>query len=393
MINNFNLFKEQKILIWLKKNLFNTISNSCLTIISLIFTLWVIINLIHWSLNIADWKAISANFSLFFFGRYPEELRWRIWTILTIFITICSFQWGIFNNRFKLFTKTNLIIIAIFLPLIITINNLTPLNFSPKLFLILASLIIGIFLGQKISKFLPNINIWLGVIWSLSFFFVLWLLQGGLFLETVKLDSLSGLILTLFAAIISIIISFPFGILLALGRQSDLPVIRWLSIIYIEVIRGLPLIGILFMSQVMLGFVLPDYLRPDRVVRAIAGLTIFSSAYLAENVRGGLQSIPSGQIEAAKALGLNSFFTVILIVLPQALKAVIPSIVGQFISLFKDTSLLAIVGLVDLLGISKSILSNSKYQGDYAEVYLFIAIIYWLCCYGMFLISKKLENN
>jgi general L-amino acid transport system permease protein len=186
-------------------------------------------------------------------------------------------------------------------------------------------------------------------------------------------------------------LSFPLGILLALGRQSRLPVIRWLSIGYIEIIRGLPLIGILFMAQVMLPLILPAEWRPDRVVRAIAGLTIFSAAYLAENVRGGLQSIPKSQVEAAKALGLNTPLVITLIILPQAIRAVIPTIVGQFISLFKDTSLLAIVGLIDLLGISQSILANPKFIGDYAEVYLFIGLIYWICCYAMFLASKKLE--
>ncbi|MBC6420047.1 MAG: amino acid ABC transporter permease [Prochloron sp. SP5CPC1] len=220
-----------------------------------------------------------------------------------------------------------------------------------------------------------------------------WLLTGGLFLETVKLDDLGGLVLTLLTALVSIVLSFPFGVLLALGRQSNLPVIRWLSIGYIELIRGLPLIGILFMAQVMVPLVLPPDIRPDRVVRAICGLTMFSAAYLAENVRGGLQSIPKGQTEAAKALGLSTPLVLALIILPQALKAVIPTIVGQFISLFKDTSLLAIVGLVELLGISQSILANPKFLGRYGEVYLFIALIYWIFCYSMSLASQKFEQK
>ncbi|MGB5771042.1 MAG: amino acid ABC transporter permease, partial [Crocosphaera sp.] len=162
---------------------------------------------------------------------------------------------------------------------------------------------------------------------------------------------------------------------------------------YIELIRGLPLIGILFMAQVMLPLILPQEMRVQRVIRAIAGFTLFSAAYLAENVRGGLQSVPKGQIEAAKALGLNTFWVLILVVLPQALRAVIPTIVGQFISLFKDTSLLAIVGLVDLLGISQSILANPKFIGRYGEVYIFVAVIYWVFCYSMSLVSRQLENR
>ncbi|MGL5807080.1 MAG: amino acid ABC transporter permease, partial [Xenococcaceae cyanobacterium] len=190
-----------------------------------------------------------------------------------------------------------------------------------------------------------------------------------------------------------ILLCFPFGVLLALGRQSKLPVISWLSTAYIEILRGLPLIGILFMAQVMLPLILPPNVRPDRVVRAIAGYTLFTAAYVAENVRGGLQSIPRGQTEAAKALGLNTPLTLLLVVLPQAIRAVIPSTVGQFISLFKDTSLLALVGLTDLLGISQSILANPKYLGKYTEVYLFIAVIYWLGCYSMSLASKRLEKQ
>lgn len=197
--------------------------------------------------------------------------------------------------------------------------------------------------------------------------------------------------LTIPVAIASIVLCFPLGVLLALERQSDLPVIRWLSIAYIELVRGVPLITIIFMAQVMLPLVLPPEMRLDRVVRAIAGFTIYSAAYLAENVRGGLQSIPRGQGEAAQALGLNSVYILWFIILPQALRTVIPSMVGQFIALFKDTSLLAIVGLTDLLGMSQSIIANPKYLGRYGEVYLFVAVIYFICCYAMSLASKQLE--
>jgi general L-amino acid transport system permease protein len=231
------------------------------------------------------------------------------------------------------------------------------------------------------------------LIWLLTLPLIAWLLLGGLFLTTIPLDDLSGLILTLLVAIASMILSFPLGVLLALGRQSELPAIRWLSIGYIELLRGLPLLGILFMAQVMLPLILPAGTRPERVIRAIAGFTLFAAAYLAENVRGGLQAIPKGQIEAAKALGLKPIFVLLLIVLPQALKAVIPAIVGQFISLFKDTSLLAIVGLVDLLGMAGSVLANPKFIGDYPEVYLFLAFIYWIFCYSMSLASRRLEQR
>jgi general L-amino acid transport system permease protein len=200
-------------------------------------------------------------------------------------------------------------------------------------------------------------------------------------------------LLTLLAAITSILLAFPLGVLLALGRQSDLPVLRGASTLYIELIRGLPLIGILFMAQVMLPLVLPGQLRPDRVGRAIAGLVLFNAAYLAETVRGGLQTIPRGQVEASKALGLNPIQRLRLIVLPQALQVVIPATVGQFISLFKDTSLLALFALLELTGISRTILAQPRYLGRYAEVYLFAGLLYWIFCYSMSQISRRLERQ
>jgi general L-amino acid transport system permease protein len=247
--------------------------------------------------------------------------------------------------------------------------------------------------GKKLGQTKPDLMKWLPFTWFVFLIIAVWFIGGGLGLESVSSNLWGGLMLTLLMSIISILLCFPIGVLLALGRQSRLPIIRFLSIAYIEVIRGLPLITILFMGQVLVPLFLPEGMRPDRILRAIVGLTMFSSAYLAENVRGGLQAIPRGQIEAAKALGLNTPLVLGLVVLPQALKISIPSIVGQFISLFQDTTLLAIVGLVELLGISGSILANPKFLGRYSEVYLFIGILYWLFCYLMSQASRKLEQQ
>lgn len=367
---------------WLKANLFSNWLNTLLTLVSLLVIYWLGSSLLSWAFTEAQWDVLPANFRLFFVGRYPLKLLGRVWLTLAILVSIVGFSWGIFQKRLAML----LAIIFVLLPLIMISKNWA---LSGILVLLLGTAK----LGQFVSKLIPNFKLWLPLIYLLSFSLILWLLLGGLGLTPVKIDDLSGLILTILIALVSIVLSFPFGILLALGRQSNLPVIRYLSIAYIEIIRALPLIGILFMAQIMLPLVLPANIKPDRVVRAIAGFTIFSSAYLAENVRGGLQSIPNGQIEAAKALGLPSHLRLILIILPQALKAVIPSIVGQFISLFKDTSLLSIVGLVDLLGISQSILANPKFIGRYAEVYLFIAFIYFLFCYSMSLVSREIESK
>jgi general L-amino acid transport system permease protein len=216
--------------------------------------------------------------------------------------------------------------------------------------------------------------------------------QGSLF-PVVPSNLWGGLLLTSLLTVVGITFSFPLGVVLALGRRSDLPIIRWICITYIEFVRGVPLITILFMAQFMLPLFVPGGASVDRVVRAMVGITLFSAAYLAENVRGGLQAIPNGQYEAAHALGLSGFRTMTLIILPQALRAVIPILVGQFISLFKDTSLVAIVGLFDLLGIADAVLAQPAFIGRQAEVYLFISLIYFVFSYNMSYVSQRLEKN
>jgi general L-amino acid transport system permease protein len=203
----------------------------------------------------------------------------------------------------------------------------------------------------------------------------------------------SGIMLTLILTTVTILLSFPLGVLLALGRTSRLPVIRFSCVTIIEVVRGVPLITILFMAQVMLPLFLPLDLTIDRVVRAIAGMTIFTAAYLAEVVRGGLQAVPREQLEAARALGLSELLVTLLVLLPQALRLVIPAIMGQFVSIFKDTSLIAIVGLLELLGILNSITKQREFLGTVREVYLFAAVFYFIISYGMSVASRRVETR
>ncbi len=221
------------------------------------------------------------------------------------------------------------------------------------------------------------------------------LAPGGLLVQAlpkVETNLWGGLLLTFLLTIVGIVFSFPLGILLALGRRSTMPVVRLFSILYIEFIRGVPLVTVLFMAQVMLPLFLPPGTTIDRVLRAMAGIILFAAAYMAENVRGGLQAIPKGQYEAAYALGLNAFQTMTLIILPQALRNVIPVIVNQFIALFKDTSLVAIVGLFDLLGIASTVLAQPEFIGRQREVYTFIGLIYWIFSYGMSYTSRQIEK-
>ena len=376
---------------WIKKNLFSTWYNWILTIFSLWLVYWAVSNLVTWAFAEAQWQVLEANWRLFFVGRYPVRALWRAWVTLGVIVGLGGISWGVIaHDAAVLFNRRILIILAIVGATCVAVAIPGGIQSSIILVGMLLLLIVAALVGKQFGKRFPDLGGWLPLIWLVAFSLNIWLLLNG---NNVRLDRISGLMLTIPIAIVSIILCFPFGVLLALGRQSDLPVIRWLSIAYIELVRGFPLITILFMAQVMLPLVLPADVRPDRVLRAIAGFTIYSVAYLAENVRGGLQSIPRGQTEAAKALGLNPVYTLGFIVLPQALRTVIPSMVGQFIALFKDTSLLAIVGLTDLLGMAQSIIANPKYLGRYEEVYLFVAAIYFICCYAMSLASKRLENK
>jgi general L-amino acid transport system permease protein len=194
--------------------------------------------------------------------------------------------------------------------------------------------------------------------------------------------------------VVGIVAAFPIGISLALGRRSSLPIVKIASILYIEVVRGIPFITVLFMATLLVPFVLPSAAGPDWApIKAMIATFLFSAAYLAENVRGGLQSLPPGQEEAAKALGLSAWQATLYITLPQALRAVIPALVGQFISLFKDTSLVAIVGLIDLTGVANGIAAQTVFQGLRREPFVFIAIIYFVFSYVMSVVSRRIEAS
>ena len=202
-----------------------------------------------------------------------------------------------------------------------------------------------------------------------------------------------GLLLTFALAFVGIVLALPLGILLALGRRSEMPIVRALSITYIEFWRGTPLITILFMASVMLPLFFPSGVEFDKVVRAMIGITLFQSAYTAEAVRGGLQAIDKGQNEASMALGMGYWRRTMLIVLPQALKISIPSIVNTFIALFKDTSLVSIIGLLDLLKMSQNASRSLDWNGYDIEGYLFAGFIFWIFCFGMSSYSQKLEQK
>lgn len=389
---------------WLRENLFNTWYNAVLTFIALAFLFFTFKGFIIWAFTGAEWNVIPANLQLFLIGSYPRDQIYRIWIVLYILTVLFGLSAGIwigivqrlaiaFGSILLIFLLTPFEIVRSQDTPLVSLEfrfNLIQLIFVSRQWLLgqIALLVSTFFLGRKFGV-LRN---WVLVGWLLSFPITMMVLHG-FGDNAVQTSRWGGLLLTLILAVFGIVVSFPLGVFLALCRQSKLPAIRWVSTFYIETVRGVPLITILFMGNLLIPIFMPYDFDVDQVIRMMLAITLFSAAYMAENVRGGLQSIPIGQHEAAQAVGLNYVQTMLFIVLPQALRAVIPAIVGQFIALFKDTSLVSIVGLIDLLGVAKSVIANEDWLGLQAEVYLFIGVIYFVFCYAMSYASQDVETS
>ncbi len=344
-------------LVWMKKNLFATPLDTVLTVLGVAFLLWIIPPL--WGFFFGNavgpggtveecrletagacWAYIAAEMEFFIYGFYPAQEFWR-----------------------------------------------------PNLVFALGALLLVPILIPKVPYKRINAVLLLVVYPIISYF----LLAGGAFgLRVVPTEQWGGLLVTLIISVVGITLSFPMGIVLALGRQSNLPIIKTVCVMFIELIRAVPLITILFMASVMLPLFMPQGTTVDKFLRALVGVTLFTSAYVAEVVRGGLQAIPRGQYEAAAALGLGYWRRMWFIILPQALKHVIPGIVNNFIALFKDTSLVYIVGMRDLLEAVKT-KNDSAIEWQSANTattgYIFAAMVFWVFCFGMSRYSIFMERR
>ena len=377
---------------WVKQNLFSTWYNALFTLIVIALLALALRTVVDWVVFTARWDAITVNLKLISVGQYPSDEMWRVGTCVLLVSLMVGLSWAVWSGIARS--------LGFFLGIILGILALFPFDF-PDLTLTArvwlgcnpVLIALGYFVGVKLSPRPRRVVI----AWLALFILALLLLRGFSFipgLAYVRTGLWGGLLLTFLLALMGIVASFPLGILLALGRRSNLPVVKVFSVLFIEIVRGVPLVTLLFMTQVVMPLFLPEGTSVDRMLRALLAITLFSSAYMAENVRGGLQSVAVGQVEAGKALGLGGFHIMLLVVLPQALRAVIPAIVGQFISLFKDTSLVVTVGLLDVLGIGKSILlGNVEWIGSQAEVYIFIGFVYWLFTYSMSYASRRVEEN
>jgi general L-amino acid transport system permease protein len=376
---------------WMRKNLFNNWYNSILTIVSIYLIVRLIAGLVGFVFN-ANWDPITTRPLLYAIGQYPLEEAWRVGLSVIVISFLMGVSWGTWGEIIANFAA--LIIGASLLFALLPFTVDIPRAYLVLFFITNALVVVaGYALARRTRLGQARNTI---IAWLISLPVILFLLHGAEWLErlpAVRTSLWGGLMINLLLAAIGIAASFPLGVLLALGRRSALPVVKTFSTLFIELVRGVPLITILFMASVTLPLFLPGDIRVDRLVRALVGITLFSAAYMAENVRGGLQAIPLGQVDAAKAIGLSGTRTMQLIVLPQALRLVIPAIVGQFISLFKDTTLVLIVGLLEILGVGKTIIAgNPEWVSAQAEVYLFIALVFWVFTYSMSRSSRRLEK-
>jgi general L-amino acid transport system permease protein len=384
----------------MRDNLFSSTANSIASVIMLVLLTWLGINLFMWMFFDATWQQIWNNLKLFAVYRYPVALLWRPLGVVGIVMFLLGVSSGIAPAREASITRG---VFWSFSSLVFLLTVLALLSWeSVRLGWVLVSVacLAGYTLGRErpaVAKALP----WLwGASLPISFILLYGLPSDAeSALRVVETREWGGFMLTMIISIVGITVSFPLGIALALGRRSKLPAIKYFCITFIEVVRGAPLISWLFIASLLVPLLFN--VSPDRIgalSRALVAVTLFSSAYMAENVRGGLQAVPRGQREAAQALGLSGWQTLRMIVLPQALKAVIPAIVGQSIGLFKDTSLVFIVGLFDFFNIANTVVANQPESllvtgGIRLELSLFVAVVYFFFAYRMSIASRQLEKS
>lgn len=345
--------KMEGVIPWLRNNLFSSIGNTVISLVVLALLAWAASGIAQWGIfhavTAADpdacqaargvgacWGVIREKGRIILLGRYPQPEHWRA-ELATL-------------------------------------------------------LLLGLVVASCIRWFWKP---WLALLWVVVLAAFFTLMSGGVLgLPKVTTDQWGGLPLTVMLTVISMTIAFPIAVVVALGRRANMPAIRTLCVIYVELIRGVPLISVLFMASFMFPLFMPIGQSPDVLVRVIVGITLFAAAYMAEIVRGGLQSLSKGQTEAAASLGLGYWQTQGKIVLPQALGTVVPSIMNNFISLFKDTSLVTIVSLYELTGaLSLAVGSDPNWRPFKIEAYIFIAAIYFTCCFAMSRYSLWIERR
>ena len=386
---------------WLSKNLFSGWFNTILTLISGAGIALALIFGLIWVFRDAEWGVIAQLGGRFIIGQYNTDLAcpgnncfWRPQASLLLVVALLGMVWGMTRDDVA---RNVAIVVGVaaaafaFLP-----YGFDKMGIDVRL-LLLANLP-ALAIGWALARYTPlGTGMRVGIAGVVIFILTLLLLRGVSWLpgmQPVSVIYWGGLMINLILAVAGITLSLPIGIALALGRRSRLPVVKVLCVGFIEIFRGVPLITLLFMSQVLIPLVFPENFPLNSLARAGIIITLFSAAYMAENIRGGLQALHPGQAEAARALGLAGWQTILFISLPQAIRNVIPAIVGQFIGLFKDTSLVYIIAMLDIVETGRTfILGNPEFLANAREMFVFLAVVFWIFTYGMSYISGRIEDK
>ena len=385
---------------WMRENLFSAWYNTLLTVVSAAVIVLALVYGLRWLIASSDWTVIGVLGGQLVIGPYNTEgscpgqnCFWRPQVALLLVSALFGMAWVMLGGGVaKRLGIGVVVILALFAFLPYSFDRM-----GVDVRLLLAANIPALLAGWAIARY-TGMKVRAVIIYAVVAFIVTVLLLRGLpwipFLQPVSVVHWGGITLNLLLAVVGIGLSLPIGIALALGRRSSLPVIKLLCVVFIEVFRGVPLITLLFMSQVLVPLAFPDEFQTNSLLRAGMVITLFSSAYMAENIRGGLQALHPGQAEAARALGLPGWQTTMLISLPQAIRNVIPAIVGQFISLFKDTSLVYIIGMLDVVEYSRAFIQgNVEYLSNAKELFIFLALVFWIFTFTMSYVSGKVEEH
>lgn len=405
---------ERGLVKWLRENLFSNLSNSIMTLVS-IYVIWVIAShIVPWMFygvwvagslgecreilhdrlghtEAACWAVLTERWNQLLYGFYPRELYWRAnLNFVLLFVALAPVLFDRVPRKFLWFT-------AVYPFLMVW------LAWGGSIWPIVAALA-GFALAVPAYAIGARISSLVGTIAAFAVPVIWWLFLAApaanalsaavpIEIQFVESKNMGGFMISVLIGITGIALSLPIGIVLALGRQSDLMIVKALCVGFIEFIRGVPLITLLFVASVLLNYFLPPGTNFDIVLRVIIMVTLFAAAYMAEVIRGGLAALPTGQYEAADALGLDYWKAQRLIIMPQALKISIPGIVNTFIGLFKDTTLVLFIGIFDMLGIAGATRATTQWNGIYWELFIFIAVVFWVCCFSMSRYSMWLEQK
>ena len=395
------LRSEVGVIGWVRANLFGSWFSGVITVASIVIAGLALWFGLRWVIFEADWSVVVVLGGRMIIGQYNTEAAcpgqncfWRPQVSLLMVTTLLGMAWGYTGG-----TITKRIVIGV--AVVLAAFAFLPYRFETMgldVRLLLAANLPALALGWALARYtrLGSVR-WIALLGVAAFLLTLVLL-GGLpgvpGLQQVSVIHWGGLMLNLLLAVAGIVVCFPIGIALALGRRGNLPVVKVLCVVFIEVFRGVPLITLLFMSQVLVPLAFPEAFPQNSLFRAAVVIILFSSAYMAENIRGGLQALRPGQAEAARALGLPAWQTTLVILLPQAIRNVIPAIVGQFIALFKDTTLVYIIGMLDVVEFSRAFIQgNTEYIASARELFICLALIFWIFTFTMSYVSQRVERE